>query len=87
MRCSREYGPTCVELNGIIVVRGGEPRLLTLSDRLRPSGAGFGVGWIHQYPSSLDEVVLARARDVAYETVRVLGLRDGIAFPAVDRGR
>jgi biotin carboxylase len=70
-----------VELNGIMVVRGGEPRLLTLSDRLRPPGIGFGVGWIHQYPSSLDETVLARVRDIAYEAVRVLGLRDGIAFP------
>ena len=27
-----------VELNGLIVVRDGEPTLLTLSDRLRPDG-------------------------------------------------
>jgi biotin carboxylase len=70
-----------VELNGIIVVRGGEPTLLTLSDRLRPPGLGFGVGWIHMYPSSLDDDVLDRVRAVAFEAVRVLGLRDGIAFP------
>jgi biotin carboxylase len=70
-----------VELNGIIVVRGGEPRLLTLSDRLRPAGAGFGVGWIHSYPSSLRQPVLDRVREIAYDAVRVLGLRDGIAFP------
>jgi biotin carboxylase len=70
-----------VELNGIIVVRAGEPVLVTLSDRLRPPGIGFGVGWIHQYPSSLDQSVLDRARDVAFDAVRVLGLRDGIAFP------
>ena len=70
-----------IELNGIMVVRKGEPLLLTLSDRLRPPGLGFGVGWIHLYPSSLDAGVLERARDVAYDAVRVLGLRDGIAFP------
>jgi biotin carboxylase len=70
-----------IELNGIMVVRDGEPLLLTLSDRLRPPGIGFGVGWIHMYPSSLEESVLERARDVAYEAVRVLGLRNGIAFP------
>jgi biotin carboxylase len=70
-----------VELNGIIVVRGGEPVLVTLSDRLRPPGIGFGVGWIHLYPSSLDQSVLDRARDAAFDAVRVLGLRDGIAFP------
>jgi biotin carboxylase len=69
------------ELNGIMVVRGGEPRLLTLSDRLRPPGIGFGVGWIHLYPSSLGRDVLDRARDVAFDAVHVLGLRDGIAFP------
>jgi biotin carboxylase len=69
------------ELNGIVVVREGEPTLVTLSDRLRPPGRGFGVGWIHQYPSSLDRDVLDRARDVAFDAVRALGLRDGIAFP------
>jgi biotin carboxylase len=70
-----------VELNGIMVVRDGEPTLLTLSDRLRPSGVGFGVGWIHMYPSSLNQAVLDRVRDVAFDAVRALGLRDGIAFP------
>jgi biotin carboxylase len=69
------------ELNGILVVRGGEPMLLTLSDRLRPPGVGFGVGWIHRYPSSLDRAVLDKARDIAFDAVRELGLRDGIAFP------
>jgi hypothetical protein len=70
-----------VELNGIMVVRGGEPTLLTLSDRLRPAGMGFGVGWIHMYPSSLEQDVLDRVRDIAFDAVRALGLRDGIAFP------
>jgi biotin carboxylase len=70
-----------IELNGILAVRKGEPLLLTLSDRLRPPGLGFGVGWIHMYPSSLDADVLERARHIAYDAVRVLGLRDGIAFP------
>ena len=70
-----------IELNGIIVVRGGEPTLVTLSDRLRPPGVGFGVGWIHMYPSSLDRDALERVRNVAFQAVRALGLRDGIAFP------
>jgi biotin carboxylase len=70
-----------VELNGILVARGGEPILVTLSDRLRPAGAGFGVGWIHSFPSSLPESVLADAEEVAVATVRALGLADGIAFP------
>ena len=69
------------ELNGIIVVRDGEPTLITFSDRLRPKGEGFGVGWIHSYPSALTDEQLARAQDVAFAAVRALGLRDGIAFP------
>jgi len=69
------------ELNGILVTRGGEPTLVTLSDRLRPAGLGFGVGWIHSYPSSLPEDVLGEAGRVAVAAVRALGLRDGIAFP------
>jgi biotin carboxylase len=70
-----------IELNGILVVRDGEPTLVTLSDRLRPRGRGFGVGWIHLYPSSLAAEVLERARELAFAAVRTLGLRDGIAFP------
>lgn len=70
-----------IELNGLLVARGGEPTPLTLSDRLRPEGRGFGVGWIHSFPSSLPAGVLAEAESVAVATVRALGLRDGIAFP------
>jgi biotin carboxylase len=70
-----------VELNGIAVVRGDDPLLLTLSDRLRPPGIGFGVGWIHVFPPSIDDDQLLRARRIAVEAVRALGLRDGIAFP------
>jgi len=69
------------ELNGLLVLRDGEPFLLTLSDRLRPEGRGFGVGWIHLYPSELDATVLDRAHEVAFAAVEALGLQNGIAFP------
>jgi biotin carboxylase len=70
-----------VELNGIAVVRDGEPTLLTLSDRLRPPGIGFGVGWMHVYPPSPEGDQLSRAQAVAVDAIRALGLRTGIAFP------
>jgi biotin carboxylase len=70
-----------LELNGIVVVRGGEAVPLTLSDRLRPPGIGFGVGWIHVYPASIYGDVLAEAERIALHAVHALGLRDGIAFP------
>ena len=69
------------ELNGIAVARNGVVTLLTLSDRLRPPGRGFGVGWIHRFPSSLPAATLERAASVAVRAVEALGLRDGIAFP------
>ena len=69
------------ELNGIVVARGGEPALLTLSDRLRPPGIGFGVGWIHVFPPSVNGAGLALCERIAVDAVRALGLRDGIAFP------
>lgn len=69
------------ELNGIVVVRAGVPRLLTLSDRLRPDGRGFGVGWIHSFPSSLPTDQLAAAEELALVASTALGLQDGIAFP------
>ena len=69
------------ELNGIVLARGGEARVLTLSDRLRPPGVGFGVGWIHVYPATIFGDQLELAERVAERAVEALGLRDGIAFP------
>jgi len=70
-----------LELNGIVIVRDGEPAVVTLSDRLRPPGIGFGVGWIHVYPATIYGDVLEEAARVAAHASKVLGLRDGIAFP------
>ena len=70
-----------IELNGIVIARVGEPALITLSDRLRPPGIGFGVGWIHVYPPSIPPEQLRLAGQVAVESVRALGLTDAIAFP------
>jgi biotin carboxylase len=69
------------EMNGIVVARRGRASLVTLSDRLRPPGIGFGVGWIHVYPASIHSDQLALAERVAERSVTALGLRDGIAFP------
>lgn len=70
-----------VEMNGIAIVRDGEPTLLTLSDRLRPPGIGFGVGWMHVFPPSTDGEQLRSAREIAVDAVRAVGQRTGIAFP------
>jgi biotin carboxylase len=69
------------EMNGIAIARGGDVTLLTLSDRLRPPGIGFGVGWIHVYPASIHSDQLELSERVAERSVAALGLRDGIAFP------
>lgn len=70
-----------LELNGLALARGGEVTPLTLSDRLRPPGAGFGVGWIHVYPARIYSDTLAEAERIVRHSVHALGLRDGIAFP------
>ncbi len=70
-----------LELNGLAIARDGHVTPLTLSDRLRPPGIGFGVGWIHVYPTTLFADTLAEAEDVVVRAVHALGLRDGIAFP------
>jgi biotin carboxylase len=79
-----------LELNGIVVARNGEAFVLTLSDRLRPPGIGFGVGWIHVYPATIYGHTLEEAERIAVHAVHALGLRDGIAFPQLlvcDDGR
>jgi biotin carboxylase len=70
-----------LELNGLAAARGGEVQLLTLSDRLRPDGIGFGVGWIHVYPATIFGAALEEAERVAVAAVGALGLEDGMAFP------
>jgi biotin carboxylase len=70
-----------LEVNGLVVARGGEPRLVTLSDRLRANGDGFGVALAHVYPSTLYADRLADAQRVALRVVRAVGLRDGVAYP------
>ena len=70
-----------LELNGLVIARGGEALPLTLSDRLRPPGIGFGVGWMHVFPATIFGDQLEEAERVAVHAVHALGLRDGIAFP------
>ncbi len=69
------------EMNGIVIVDGGEVRSVTLCDRLRPEGASFGVSWIHLYPPSVEGLRLDEAQRVAADAVRALGLVTGIGFP------
>jgi biotin carboxylase len=70
-----------LELNGLALARRGEVTPLTLSDRLRPPGQGFGVGWIHVYPARIYADTLGEAEHIVRHAVHALGLREGIAFP------
>jgi biotin carboxylase len=74
-----------MELNVLLAVRDCRPTVLTVSDRLRPAGRGFGVGWIHSFPSSLTRAEQDRVGAVAEAAVRALGLRHGIAFAQLIR--
>ena len=68
-------------MNGIVIARDGEAWALTLSDRLRPPGIGFGVGWMHVYPATVYGDQLEESEHVAAWAVRALGMRTGIGFP------
>lgn len=72
-----------LEINGLFVAREGEVTVVTLSDRRRPRGVGFGVAVAHVYPSTLYGDALAEVERVGRSTVHALGLRDGIAYPQV----
>jgi biotin carboxylase len=70
-----------LEVNGLVVARGGEPGIVTLSDRLRPQGAGFGVAIAHVYPSTLFGDQLAEVERLAGHVVRALGIEDSVVYP------
>jgi biotin carboxylase len=72
-----------LEVNGLLVARCGEVTVVTLSDRRRPAGVGFGVAVAHIYPSTLFGDALAEVERVGRSTIHALGLRDGIAYPQV----
>ena len=68
-------------MNTLLVVRDGEARVVTASDRLRADGIGFGVALAHLYPSTLFGDALAEVERVAVAAVHALGMRNGIAYP------
>jgi biotin carboxylase len=70
-----------LEVNALLVARDGEPVVVTLSDRRRPQGRGFGVAVHHVYPSTLFGDALDTVGMVASLAVKALGLRDGVAYP------
>jgi biotin carboxylase len=72
-----------LEVNGLLVVRDGEPTVVTLSDRRRAVGRGFGVAIAHIYPSTLFGDALEEVRRAGVHTIKALGLRNGIAYPQV----
>ena len=69
------------EVNTLLVASGGDVRLLTASDRMRPDGVGFGVALAHVYPTTFFGDALEEVQRVAVAAVRALGLRTGIAYP------
>ncbi len=71
------------ELNAIVVARGSTASLVSLSDRLRPPGAGFAVCSAHLFPAAIEGARRDEAERVAVHAVHALGLRDAIAFPQV----
>ena len=70
-----------VEVNCLAVARGGDVTVLTLSDRRRPDGEGFGVCLAHVFPTTIDGAAAAEAERVAAASVRALGLVDSVAYP------
>jgi biotin carboxylase len=75
-----------LEVNGLLVARDGAVSVVTLSDRRRPPGLGFGVAVAHVYPSTLFGDALEEVERVGRSTVHALGLRDGVAYPQVISG-
>jgi len=70
-----------LEVNCLAVVRHGEVTVLTLSDRRRPTGIGFGVCLYHVFPSTIPGDVLTETVRVVADALRALGLRDSLAYP------
>jgi cysteine synthase A len=75
------------EVNVIAVARNGNIDIVSISDRLRPNGMGFGVGWVHLFPSELPSADLSQIADAVRLAASAVGLTNGIAFPQIIAGR
>jgi biotin carboxylase len=70
------------EVNVLALARSdGNVSILTLSDRVRPAGIGFGVATAHVFPAALDAALRAEVERVAAHAIRAVGLRNSIAYP------
>jgi len=68
------------EVNVLAVVRGGAVSIVSLSDRVRPEGVGFGVATLHRFPTQVGEAAAAAVREVATAAITATGLVDGVAY-------
>jgi biotin carboxylase len=69
------------EVNVLAVARGSEVSILTVSDRVRPAGVGFGVATAHVYPADLDLTTRAEVERAARHAIHAVGLENAIAYP------
>ena len=69
------------EINVLAVARGDDVAIVTVSDRERPPGIGFGVATAHVFPARLAEETRAEVERVAVHAIHAVGLRDTIAYP------
>jgi biotin carboxylase len=69
------------EVNVLALAHGADVSILTLSDRVRPAGIGFGVATAHVFPAALDAALRSEVERVAAHAIRAVGLRNSIAYP------
>ncbi len=74
------------EVNVLAVIRDGEVSLVSLSDRVRPEGVGFGVATMHRFPTQIDAAAQEAVRACAIAAIEATGLRNGVAYPQVLAG-
>ncbi len=74
------------EVNVLAVVRGGSISLVSLSDRVRPAGVGFGVATMHRFPTQVDPSTQDAVRACAVAAIEATGLKDGVAYPQILAG-
>jgi biotin carboxylase len=74
------------EVNVLAIARAGRVDVISVSDRLRPPGAGFAVATTQRFPAQLAPDTLAAVEKAAIAAVEATGLRDGVAFPQILAG-
>lgn len=72
-----------MEINVCAVVKNGETKILSLSNRVTLPSPNFGVAVTHIAPAIISKFQKEQVEKISVNAINAIGLKDGIAYPQI----